>query len=174
MAKLIRGKQMRILMTTVLVSALALPGCGSIRDSRMNPANWFGKSRVERVSAEPTNPLLPRKSNFKRPEAAYAGTPVHQIIDLKVERTAGGAVVKVTGLSATLGAYDVRLIPVGDDESSNTLEYTLSAIYSAKSRPNAPATSREIVAAVFVSDEALEGVRTIRVTGATNARSVRR
>ncbi len=165
---------MRILLTTALVTALALPGCGYIRDSRINPANWFGKSRAEAVDAQPTNPLLPRKSSFARPEAVYAGVPVQQILDLKVERTAGGAVVRVVGLSSTLGAYDVLLEPAEDDEESSTLEYTLKAAYSKKSRPNAPATSREVVAAVFVSDEALEGVRTIRVTGETNARSVRR
>lgn len=166
---------MRILMTTVLVSALALPGCSAIRDSRVNPANWFGKSRVEVVNSGPTNPLLPRKSRLARPESVYQGRPVQQIIALKVERTAGGAVVRVTGLSATLGAYDVRLQPVENaEENTRTLEYTLSAAYSERSRPTAPATSREVVAAVFVSDDELEGVRTIRVTGATNARSVRR
>ncbi len=164
---------MRIILTSVLVSALVLPGCGALRDSRINPANWFGKSRVEASPQTPSNPLVPTKSGFSRPETVYQGIPVQQILALKVERAAGGAVVRVTGLSSTLGAYDVRLEPV-EGNSANVLEFTLKAAYSVRSRPTAPASSREVVAATFVSDIELEGVRTIRVIGADNARSVRR
>ncbi|MBU2982213.1 hypothetical protein KO498_10380 [Lentibacter algarum] len=169
---------MRIILTTSLVALLALPGCGgSLSESRVNPANWFGKSRGERVAVEQTNPLLPRRSSFSRPDAVYGGVPVAQILELQVERAAGGAVIRTKGLSPTLGAYDVRLEPVEYEEGEapkSVLEFTLKAAYSKKSRPNAPASGREIVAAAFVSDIELEGIRTIRVIGGENARSVRR
>ncbi|MCV2892187.1 hypothetical protein [Lentibacter sp. XHP0401] len=170
---------MRIILTTALVSAFALSGCGgSIGGSKYNPFNWFGKSRSEQVVQGEVNPLIPKRSSFKRAEQTYQGVPVDQILELSVERAAGGAIVRVKGLSPTLGAYNVQLVPDVDPEEGAsplpTLEYTLKAEYSTRSRPNAPATSRELNAAVFVPEEQLIGVRTIRVKGAQNARSVRR
>lgn len=169
---------MRIILTTALVSALALPGCGgSSGGSAYNPLNWFGKSRNETVAPEATNALIPQKSAFRRERAAPEGVAVAQILALAIEPAAGGAILRATGLSPTLGAYDVRLVPEFDlevDGPLQTLEYSLKTEYSTRSRPAAPQRSRELTAAVFISDEDLEGVRKIRVTGAENARSVRR
>ena len=169
---------MRIILTTALVSALALPGCGgSSGGSDYNPLNWFGKSRNETVAPEAKNALIPKKSGLRREQAAPEGVAVAQILALAIEPAAGGAILRVTGLSPTLGAYDVRLVPEFDleiDGPLQTLEYSLKTEYSTRSRPAAPQRSRELTAAVFLSDEDLEGVREIRVSGAENARSVRR
>ena len=169
---------MRIILTTALVSALALPGCGgSSGGSAYNPLNWFGKSRNETVAPEATNALIPQKSAFRRERAAPEGVAVAQILALAIEPAAGGAILRVTGLAPTLGAYDVRLVPEFDleiDGPLQTLQYSLKTEYSTRSRPAAPQRSRELTAAVFLSDEDLEGVREIRVSGAENARSVRR
>ena len=68
---------MRIILTTALVSALALPGCGgSSGGSAYNPLNWFGKSRNETVAPEATNALIPQKSAFRRERAAPEGVAV--------------------------------------------------------------------------------------------------
>ena len=169
---------MRIILTTALVSALALPGCGgSSGGSAYNPLNWFGKSRNETVAPEAKNALIPKKSGLRREQAAQEGVAVAQILALAIEPAAGGAILRVTGLAPTLGAYDVRLVPEFDleiDGPLQTLQYSLKTEYSTRSRPAAPQRSRELTAAVFLSDEDLEGVREIRVSGAENARSVRR
>jgi len=169
---------MRIILTTALVSALALPGCGgSSGGSAYNPLNWFGKSRNETVAPEAKNALIPKKSGLRREQAAREGVAVAQILALAIEPAAGGAILRVTGLAPTLGAYDVRLVPEFDleiDGPLQTLQYSLKTEYSTRSRPAAPQRSRELTAAVFLSDEDLEGVREIRVSGAENARSVRR
>jgi len=169
---------MRIILTTALVSALALPGCGgSSGGSAYNPLNWFGKSRNETVAPEAKNALIPQKSGFRRERAALEGVAVAQILALSIEPAAGGAILRVTGLAPTLGAYDVRLVPEFDleiDGPLQTLQYSLKTEYSTRSRPAAPQRSRELTAAVFLSDEDLEGVREIRVSGAENARSIRR
>ena len=169
---------MRIILTTALVSALALPGCGgSSGGSAYNPLNWFGKSRNETVAPEAKNALIPKKSVLRREQAAPEGVAVAQILALAIEPAAGGAILRVTGLAPTLGAYDVRLVPEFDleiDGPLQTLQYSLKTEYSTRSRPAAPQRSRELTAAVFLSDEDLEGVREIRVSGAENARSVRR
>jgi hypothetical protein len=52
---------MRILTTAVLISAISLSACGAIRESAVNPINWFGKGRAAKAiseQAEPTNPLI--------------------------------------------------------------------------------------------------------------------
>ena len=169
---------MRIILTTALVSALALPGCGgSSGGSAYNPLNWFGKSRNETVAHEAKNALMPKKSGLRREQAAPEGVAVAQILALAIEPAAGGAILRVTGLAPTLGAYDVRLVPEFDleiDGPLQTLQYSLKTEYSTRSRPAAPQRSRELTAAVFLSDEDLKGVREIRVSGAENARSVRR
>ena len=169
---------MRIILTTALVSALALPGCGgSSGGSAYNPLNWFGKSRNETVAPEAKNALIPKKSGLLREQAAPEGVAVAQILALAIEPAAGGAILRVTGLAPTLGASDVRLVPEFDleiDGPLQTLQYSLKTEYSTRSRPAAPQRSRELTAAVFLSDEDLEGVREIRVSGAENARSVRR
>ena len=169
---------MRIILTTALVSALALPGCGGgSGGSAYNPLNWFGKSRNATVAPEAKNALIPQKSGLRRERAAPEGVTVAQILALAIEPAAGGAILRVTGLSPTLGAYDVRLVPEFDleiDGPLQTLEYSLKTEYSTRSRPAAPQRSRELTAAVFLSDEDLEGVREIRVSGTENARSIRR
>ena len=169
---------MRIILTTALVSALALSGCGKgPGGSKYNPLNWFGNSRNEAVATAPQNPLIPKESALKRGPVDYQGVLVAEVIAMSIEPAAGGAILRVTGLSPTLGAYNVKLVPEFDldkDGPQETLNYSLKAEYSAVSRPAAPARSRELLAAVFISDEMLRGVRNIRVTGAENARSVRR
>lgn len=158
------------LVAPLLVSVLVLSGCGN---SRLNPFNWFGRSTSEAVE-QSTNPLIPTRSGFRRPEATYQGRIVDQITGLVIERAPGGALIRVTGLAATQGSYDVLIEPENEDELpvKGVLTYTLKARLPA--RPQGPATTREIVAAHFLTNQQLEGVRSIRVLGARNARSVRR
>lgn len=170
---------MRIILTTALVSSITLAGCGrSIGGSSYNPLNWFGGSPAEAVEPTSTNPLIPQRSALKRLPSEYQGQPIEQILELTIEQTAGGAILRVKGLSRTLGAYDVRLVPdvdAGDNSATlPTIEYTLKALYSDRSRSNTLGASQEVTAAVFMSDDELFGIKSIVVKGDQNARTIRR
>lgn len=170
-----------------LAAAGLLAGCGGFRESRINPRNWFGRSRSRRreaATAEPgTNPLIPEKEESglfdslrkRGKDVPYAGTPVAEISALAVERATGGAIVRVRGLAAQQDIHDVRLIPGTPDAEpvDGILGYELRAVHP----PLSTATElrpREVQAAVFVSDKTLESVREIRVRGLRNERLSRR
>jgi len=163
------------LMISVLVSTLALSGCGN---SRLNPFKWFGSSRSGAVQASgPVNPLIPSKNGFRRTRnTTYNGTPIDQITDLVIERVPGGAILRVTGLAATQGSYDVVIEPEIESELpvDGVLSYRLLARLPNLRLPQGPPTTRKVSAAHFVTDQQLEGVRTIRVIGARNAHTARR
>lgn len=168
---------MRAFLSVLLISTLTLTACGSVRDSRLNPFNWFGKSRSAPVAeSSDVNPLIPRqqRSVFRRPEEAYMGTPVDQITDLVVERTPGGAVLRINALPLRQGAFDVRVVPENDGQAvDGVLTFTLKALQP-PTEPQGTESSRFMTAAYFVSDQDLLGVRQIRVQGARNAQVSRR
>jgi len=169
---------MRILLALTMVSSMVLAGCGGLRDSRANPANWFGKSKsrpVASASPETVNPLIPEQEDsiFRRNKAeVYDGTPVDQITDLRIERTSDGAIIRVIGQSAQQGAFDVRLVPDNKDSRpvNGVLSYKLMALQP-DNTPQGPAVARTVQAAQFISTQTLDQARTITVTGARNARS---
>ena len=50
---------MRKFLPVVLIAAIGLSGCGYVRDSRLNPFNWFGQSSSRPATpqeVESTNP----------------------------------------------------------------------------------------------------------------------
>ncbi len=152
---------------------MTLAACGN---SRLNPLNWFGRSRAETVTASgEVNPLIPTRGGLfaRRAAPPYSGAPVDTVRDLVVERVAGGAIVRATGVAATQGSWEVRLVKDEDESDASTLSYTLRAYLPAGQRVG-PETGREMVAAKFVTDNDLAGIRTIRVKGARNARVTRR
>ncbi|MCF3594372.1 hypothetical protein LZG00_10195 [Rhodobacteraceae bacterium LMO-12] len=165
---------MRKSLLALLVATMTLSACGSIRDSAVNPFNWFGRSRAEAAPQGTTNALIPKRSGIfaRRAPGPYAGIPVATIKDLAVDRAAGGAIIRVTGVAAQQGPYEVQLVK-DEDAADGTLSYTLKALRT-PTRLVGPETSREVVAAQFVTDGDLAGIRTIRVNGAQNARSTSR
>lgn len=165
---------MRTLATTMLISTLLLTACG---DSRMNPRNWFGSSKPERTvrttDAKEFNPLIPeeRDSIFRRRSAdeSYEGTPIHTVSDISIEPSSGGAIIKVTGIALRQGAYDVRLRPVNEGEPvDGVLTFTLDAMQPVN-RPQGPVQTRTVNAGRFITSQALNELRAIRVIGADNA-----
>ena len=160
-----------------VATALLLTGCGSMRDSGLNPFNWFGRSRSEPVAEGTVNPLIPERSGGifrRRAEGPYAGQPVDTISELAVERVAGGAIVRVKGIAATQGSHDVRLVEDEDDGRDDTLTYTLRALPSGLRELIGPPQSPEVVAAKALTANDLEGIRTIRVRGVRNQRATSR
>ena len=149
---------MRFSLLALTAAAMLLTACGGMRESRMNPANWFGRSTSTAVEpgmvvtadgqVEEVNPLIGERkqsqisskkarraqagaftSIFDREEGPYAGTLVDQVTDLNIERTATGAIVRVTGTSARQGAFDVRLVPTNEGVPiDGVLTYELRAL----------------------------------------------
>lgn len=161
-------------LSVLLVSSIVLTGCG---ESRLNPFNWFG--RAEQVAApDPNatvNPLIPRRrSVFSNagPED-YAGELVAVVREMKVEQTPGGAILRVTGLAATQGAWDVRLVPLNEGEPlEGTLAFDLRALKS--SAAVGGERTRTLTVASFVSEQTLAKTRNIQVNGLQNSLASRR
>ncbi|MGB5862867.1 MAG: hypothetical protein WBG95_01055 [Sulfitobacter sp.] len=167
---------MRLSLSVLLVSSLALGACGVIRDSSLNPTNWFGRSTSEAVAdAGPANPLIPTRTGLfgNRGEASvqYIGEPFDQIVALTIERVAGGAIIRAEGRADRQGIYAVQLTPATQDETpvDGVLTYRLEGILpNARTRVGNEPT-REVSAARRLTDQELRGVRSIRVEGQRNA-----
>lgn len=155
---------MRLPITLMLITALTVTGCGRIRESRLNPFNWFGRSApaatVTLAADEPTDPRA----------------LVAEVVAMEVTAQPGGAIVHATGLPPTQGWWQADLVAAnGGVPVDGVLSFRFVIVPPPAStvRVSTP-QSREVIAAVFVSDEALADVRTITVLGAQASRSSRR
>lgn len=172
---------MRKTLTLLLVSSLTLAACGAVRDSRVNPFNWFGQARSEPVeAAENTNPLIPKGgglfSNARAAEDLYLGRPFEQVTNLTIERVPGGAIVRATGLAARQGIYAVQLTPENEEEEpvDGVLTYRLEGIRPERNTAVGTVATREVIAARNLTEDQLRGVRSIRVEAQQNALVSRR
>lgn len=177
---------MRILTTTVLISALTLTACGAIRDSAVNPVNWFGKGRSGPVApsepATPVNPLIPKNEKggiFARQrerDAIFLGEPIDQVTDLTIERVPGGAVIRATGITAVQGVHSIQLTPTTKDITpvDGVLSFRLEGIRPDRARSVGSVHTRTVVAAIALTDQELSGVGTIQVQAARNVQTSRR
>lgn len=168
-------------LTLLLVSSLTLAACGTLRESRVNPFNWFGQARSETVVQEAsTNPLIPRGgglfSRLRATDEIYVGQPFEQVTDLTIERVPGGAIIRATGLAARQGIYAVQLTPENEEELAvdGVLTYRMEGVRPTRPMPVGTQPSREVTAARNVTDRQLRGVRQIRVEGQLNALVSRR
>lgn len=173
---------MRISLSVLLIASLTLGACGVVRNSALNPVNWFGRSTsvaVAPTDSAPVNPLIPQSSGLfgdRNAPKIYIGEPFDEITDLTIERVAGGAIVRATGLADRQGVYSVQLTPANDDETpvNGVLTYRLEGIEPVKNTAVGGPATREVTAARKVTDQQLRGVSTIRVEGVRNAQIARR
>ncbi|ASM72221.1 MULTISPECIES: hypothetical protein [Roseobacteraceae] len=173
---------MRLTLSALLISSMALGGCAIVRDSRVNPFNWFGNSRSEAVAPEAsTNPLIPTGGVglFQRNRAervVYKGEPIDTVSDLVIERVPGGAIIRASGVAPVQGLYEVKLTPENEDDEAvdGVLSYRLEGRLPEKARAGGSELTRTVTAAHAVTDQQLRGVKTIRVVGARNARTSQR
>lgn len=162
---------MRIIVLCLAIAVMGVSAC----NSRYNPVNWFGGSEELPEEGSSTNPLIPKKSGMSRPEESYPGIPVASISELKVERVAGGALIRATGVAYVQGAFNVQLQPQNKGEPVNgVLTFDLMAIHPGNGYAGGPDKTREVIVAHSLTDQQLEGVRTIKVVANTNARQARR
>ncbi|WP_299558765.1 hypothetical protein [uncultured Sulfitobacter sp.] len=175
---------MRIPLSVLLVAALTLGGCAVVRDSAVNPFNWFGRSTSVPVAAgepaEATNPLIPQRTGIlSRRDTevdAYVGLPFGEVVDMTIEKIPEGAIIRVTGRAARQGIYAVQLTPEDEDLTpiDGVLSFRLEGIEPARNLPQGAPQTREVVVARKVTNQQLRGVDTIRVEGLSNARVARR
>jgi len=150
----------RIILALAGVAALA--GCATVKESRLNPLNWFGKSESAEVVT------TTQASSDPRPLVA-------QVVTLRAEPVPGGAIIRATGLPQIQGYYDGALVPVnGGVPVNGVLNYEFRASSPEDQTRSGPERSREVIVGVFVSEQSLNGVNQIRVSGASNALVVRR
>lgn len=152
---------MRRMLTAALITATVLGGCGSMRDSRLNPFNWFKKSQDSQMMGTLTEaPADPRAL-------------VADVIDLTVEPYPGGAIIRARGLPPTQGYWDAELVARPLDENGVQVFdfYVFPPVIPMDA--NIP-QSREINVATSLSDIKLAAITQIVVQGANNARSSRR
>ncbi len=145
----------------LVVAVAMVSACGRVAESRFNPLNWFGGDRETRDVAPATEASDPRPV-------------VDQVIQLSVDEAPGGAVVRAVGLPATQGHWAAALVPEARQTLPGVLTFTFRIVPPASATRISTQQSREVVAATFLSDQSLAGVREIRVLGARASRSVRR
>lgn len=159
-------------ISVLLISGMVLSGCGSVRDSGLNPFNWFGRSAPSTVDADANvNPLIPRKRrSLVRPEKTYQGRPVGDVTDVTVERIPGGAIIRATGIADRQGPYEVQLTKDDAGSSGNTMSYVFNVVTARGAAAGGSAASRRVTVATYLTEKELAGIRRIRVSGARNAR----
>jgi len=141
---------------------VTVSGCGMVRESRLNPFNWFG-------SATPAQPA-PAPDRIVAPDRRELAA---QITGLTIEPTPDGAIVRATALPPTLGFWDAELVALDKGESG---KITYEFRYRPPVEPMAASTpqARSIVAAAFLSNKRLQLINEVLVQGATNALTSRR
>lgn len=157
---------MRLPVSGLVILALVLAGCGRIRESRINPFNWFKRSEPAAVAA--AEPAVPGRPDDPR-------ILVAEVIDMEVARQPGGAIVRATGLPPTQGWWDAALVAEnGGEPVDGVLTYRF--VVDQPPGPTRVSTpqSRAVTAAAYVSDVKLARIDRIVVLGATNSRSSRR
>ncbi|MDQ7080625.1 MAG: hypothetical protein Q9M41_08175 [Paracoccaceae bacterium] len=146
-------------MRSRLIAAIAvlglLAGCGG----KLNPKNWFGRSKQEQMQTKPKDPHQ----------------LVARIVSLRVDRTPGGAIIRAVGLPERQGYFEATLKPLNDEKPvKGVLTYEFRLLPPEGPTDIGPSHSREVLVGRFVSKQTLQGVRVIKVVGQNNRRSVRR
>ena len=142
-------------------AAFVVTGCGAVRESRLNPFNWFGGARRrERVQ---------QTAEVARDQRLL----VADVISLSVDPYSSGAIVRATGIPPTQGWWDAELVARPIDENG-VLVYDFRVFPPLTNTPQGTTRSREITAGASISNTRLDQVREIVVQGANNALSSRR
>ena len=135
-----------------------LAGCATVSESRFNPFNWVGQD-------EEGTPVATRVITDPRPVVAQSSA-------LSIDQVPGGAIVRAVGLPERQGFFAGALVQQA--AGPGILSYTFRVVPPPEATRVSTEPSREIVVGLFVSDQTLAGIRQIQVSGATNARAVRR
>lgn len=148
---------MKRTILVALCAVLVVAGCARVRESRVNPFNWFGGAQ--------------REARFELPaEVQDDRLLAPEVLDLSVERYSAGALVKVVARTPSQGWWDAELVARPIDENG-VLVYDLRMFPPLTDTPAGTPSSREITVVASVSAVTLERVSRIVVQGETNALS---
>lgn len=151
----------RIPLLAILSVVLVTSACST----RLNPFNWFGKDEEKVVVVQQVAPggvIDPRPY-------------VDQVTSLRVDRAPGGAIINVVGLNPVQGYWEAALLAENNQRPvDGVLTFQFRASKPVTRTGQGPDRSREITAAVFLTEQEMAGVRSIVVQAAQNQRSVRR
>jgi hypothetical protein len=154
-------------LVALAVAGLVLAGCGSIRESRMNPRNWFGSSESETRDDRPDlGPVSDVVDN--RPL-------VPDVTAMTIERTSSGAIIRAEGVTPTAGWWDAELVPENHGRpQGGVISYRFVAAAPRTPVPDTGPRSRTVTAVHTISEVLLETTAEIVVVGGANSRRVRR
>ena len=144
----------RIVILSVV--AISLAGCAT----RLNPFNWFGGDREERVSVEEVVEVLDNRQ--------LAG----EVLSLQADALPGGAIINAIGLPPTQGYWEADLVETSREGGNLTMEFRIFP--PSTPTPAGTLRCREVLAGRYMSTQDLDGIRTIVVQGQNNRRSIRR
>ncbi|QBY01473.1 hypothetical protein E2K80_12685 [Rhodophyticola sp. CCM32] len=144
----------RLLITLTVI--LGLSACST----RLNPFNWFGNEREERIEVVDVITI-----DDPRPL-------VSQVISLNVDPHPGGAIVRAIGLPPRQGYWSADLVEV--ERTEGRLVFDFRVFEPPTATRQGTQRSREILAGTELSNQDLEGIRTIIVQAQSNRRSVNR
>jgi hypothetical protein len=122
------------------------------------------------------NPLIPEtketNSVLKRPVVDLSER-VASVTSVKVEQTPTGAIIVATGTAARQGGHNIRLRPTADATSQGILQLEFVLTYPTAQTPIGSERQRQVSAAISLSTQTLQQVRTIRVLAVNNSRETR-
>lgn len=154
--------RMRRTVIVLMAASIALGGCGRVRNSWVNPFNWFGGGATEVAQ------VAPAETDAGTPVPTDARALIQQVTDVQFDRYQGGVIVRATGLPPSQGWWQAELVARPLDEDG-VLVYDFRVFPPAGvTQANTP-RSREITAAASVSNYKLESIRRIVVQGESNA-----
>ena len=152
-----------IVMPLLLLSLVG--ACSQIGSSSLNPTNWF------RTQEGPPS-LIPQENSIRNiTKRKYAGTPIYQIADLKLDPTSDGKILVVTAYTTRAGATNAEFEAV-ETAPAGELHFFLNAEVDVR-LPVGNSKNRQLTAGKFLSTGTLEGIRKIVVIGDTNSMSIR-
>jgi hypothetical protein len=144
-------------VSLALTLCLSLAACG---ESRLNPLNWFGGEREERITVtEVERPTDPRPL-------------VAEVTGLAIEQTTSGAILTATALTEATGYWQPGLVLIGREDGAATYEFR--AAPPSAGAVAGPEPTRIIVAATALDQGDLRGLRSITVIARSNRRTVER
>lgn len=169
---------MRRPLMAMLALTLTLSACGAVRESRLNPFNWFGRSEAR----EARQATEAERAQFRRPSDRRP--LVADVTAMAIEPIPGGAVLRATGVPPTQGFWEAELVRVepgqvaeGEDDPAAdpaVLVFDFRVLPPPFIAREGTVASREIEVATYLTDNTLDGVRQIIVRGQRTERIARR
>ena len=154
---------MKTPILALVIVAVVLVGCGNMRQSRLNPRNWFGTSQEERPALGQVTDMIDNRAL------------VAQITELAIESTSSGALLRAEAVMPTAGWWDAELVPDNNGRPvQGVMTFRFVAAAPREPAPDTGVRSRTLVVAYPLSSALLQVTSEVVVTGSSNSRRIRR